>query len=96
MTLSAAPAARNLKPLSWEAVNPGALNVKAMTCKSRCLFSRIGAVEIPPHPEDQAVVRAVPVVPAPTAIRVIKQERSAISVQLEKSKYKITRQGLHA
>jgi hypothetical protein len=79
LILSAVPAARNLKPWSWEAPNLSALNAKAKTCKSRCQFLRIGALVILPNQGVRAAVQAVPAVQAPTAVHVINQELSVFS-----------------
>jgi hypothetical protein len=95
LTLSAVPAARNLKLLSWEAANPGVLHAKATICKSRCLFSPTGVKVNLRHPEVRAVVLAVPAVPAPTVVHVINLERPADS-QLELLTRKSNRKGFHA
>jgi len=76
LILSADPAARNSKPLLWEAASPGALIAKAKTCRSRCLFLPIGAAAIPLHPEIRAAARAVPAVPAQTAAHVTSQNHN--------------------
>ena len=82
MILSAVPAVMNLKPLSWEAAGPGALNAKVKSCKNRCLFSRTGAVVNPPHQEVQAAVLVVPAVPAPIAVLAVNHKQSIFNCQL--------------
>jgi len=82
LILSAAPAAGNLKHLSWGAASRNALNARAKICKSRCPFSRIGAVVILLHQAGLAAVLVVPAVPARAAVPAINQELSANSVQL--------------
>jgi hypothetical protein len=87
LILSVVPAARNLRPWSWEAVNPNAQIAKARILKSRCLFSRIEVGAVPPHPEVRAAVRVVPVAPAPTAVHAIKHtafssQQKAVSLKI--------------
>jgi hydroxymethylbilane synthase len=86
LILSVDPAARNLKHLSWGAASRNVQNVKAEICKSRCRFSRIGAVAILPHQVVRAAVQAVPVVPAQAAVHVISQARARIRVKLSARK----------
>jgi len=73
MILSVVPVARNLKRSSWGAVNRSARSARVKTLKSRCRFSPIAAVGALPQ-KVLAAVPAVPVVPVPTAVPVIKQK----------------------
>jgi len=68
LILSVVPAAKNLKPLSWEAANRLVRTVKAKTLSSRCQYLPTEAAAALLHPEVQAAAGAdAEDVPAPVA-----------------------------
>jgi len=78
LILSVVPAARNSRPWSWGAASRRVLTVKVRISKSKCLFSPIEVVGIPPHPEVPAVDLDVPAAPAQAAVHVIRIEKRAV------------------
>jgi hypothetical protein len=83
LILSVVPAAKNLKPWSWEAVSLSVLNARAGTLKSRCRFLRIAAAVEVPHPVIQVVAQDVQAVQAQTAVHAIETRQPADIVRKE-------------
>jgi len=75
-------AAKNLKHWSWGAANRVVLNVKVRTLQSRCLFSHIEVVAVPPQPEVRAVAQDVLAVQVPIAAPAIRIVQSILKVEL--------------
>jgi len=93
LILSVAPAARNLKPWSWAAVNRDARTVKVKTWKNRCLFLHIGVV-VPLHPEVREAVQDVQAAPVQTAAAAIKFEEAGCQTPAERKSIKNLREFL--
>jgi hypothetical protein len=93
LILSVAPAARNLKPWSWAAVNRVVRIAKVKILRNRCLFLHIGAV-VPPHLEVLEAVQDVQAAPVQTAAAVIKFEEDDCYTPAERKSIKKLREFL--